>query len=155
VLEVENKEALKYNKIGTNLMNKENYDKALEFFLKSISLDPQNPVYYHNAGVCLMIEEEKERAISLFKEALNKKIDIDETTFYLSKLLYETKKFEDLINLNVNIKNSEYIYEISINKAKSLITFGRIEEALKIINQLRLSGFTTQELDLLDNMIKK
>lgn len=152
---MENKEALKYNKIGTSLMNKENYDKALEFFLKSISLDPQNPVYYHNAGVCLMIEEEKERAISLFKEALNKKIDIDETTFYLSKLLYETKKFEDLINLNVNIKNSEYIYEISINKAKSLITFGRVEEALKIINQLRMNGFNTQELDLLDNMIKK
>ena len=152
---MENKEALKYNKIGTNLMNKENYSKALEFFLRSISLDPQNPVYYHNAGVCLMIEEEKERAISLFKEALNKKIDIDETTFYLSKLLYKTKKFEDLINLNVNIKNSEYIYEISINKAKSLITFGRVEEALKIINQLRMNGFNTQELDLLDNMIKK
>lgn len=152
---MENKEALKFNKIGTELMNKKNYEKALEYFLKSISIDQKNPVYYHNAGVCLMIEEEKERAISLFKEAINKKINLDETTYYLSKLLYETKKFDELINLKVNIKNTSYIYEISIYKVKSLITYGRIDEALKIINHLKINGFSTQELDLLNNMVKK
>lgn len=150
---MDNKEALKMNKIGTEMMNKENYNKALEYFLKSISIDPINPVYYHNAGVCLMIEKENERAITLFKEAINKGITIDETIYYLSNLLYETKKFEELINLEINIKNSNYIYEISINKAKSLITIGNIEKAKKIINQLKINGFSTQELDLIENMI--
>jgi hypothetical protein len=46
------------------------------------------------------------------------------------------------------------LYEISIDKAKSLITYGRADEALKIINQLKINGFATQELDLLYNMIK-
>ncbi|MGM0641678.1 MAG: tetratricopeptide repeat protein [Thermotogota bacterium] len=151
---MENKEALKFNKIGTELMNKENYEKALEFFLKSISLDPNNPVYYHNAGVCLMIEEKNERAITLFKEALNKGIEIDETIYYLSNLLYDSKKFEELINLEINIKNSSYIYEISIRKAKALITVGRLQESIKLLHQLRVNGFSTQELDLIENMIK-
>jgi len=151
---VENNEALKFNKIGTELMNEKKYEKALEYFLKSISVDPDNPVYYHNAGVCLMIEEERERAISLFKEAIRRNIEIEESVYYLSKLLYETKKFEELINLKINIKNSSYLYEISIDKAKSLITYGRADEALKIINQLKINGFATQELDLLYNMIK-
>ena len=151
---MENKEALKFNKIGTELMNKENYEKALEYFLKSISIDPTNPVYYHNAGVWLMIEEENDRAITLFKESLNKGIDIDETIYYLSNLLYDSKKFDELINLEINIKNSSYIYEISIRKAKALITVGRLQESIKLLHQLRVNGFSTQELDLIENMIK-
>ena len=41
------------------------YEKALSFFLKAISLNSENSVLYHNAGVCLMLMNEYERAGSL------------------------------------------------------------------------------------------
>jgi Tfp pilus assembly protein PilF len=147
----ENK-AREYNNMGNLFMQKKDYNQALDFYLKAISLYDEESVFYHNAGVCLLILEEKQRAITLLKRAFEKGTKIDETELYLVSALYEIENYSDVLSFKEK-RNNKYYIDINMLKLKSAIKLSKIQQAKKIINTLKMAGFNSQELELIENML--
>ena len=61
-----------YDSLGDGYMNKRMYNEALSSYQKALSLDPNFHVSLFNSGKAYELLGEKERAISTYKEYLNK-----------------------------------------------------------------------------------
>ena len=144
-------DAYYYNKIGNDLLSKKSYDEALLMYLKAISINSKEPMFYHNAGVCLMLKGESERAISLFEHAVKSGIILDETRYYLIKILFELKHYEKVINTTLPEKN--FKIDAMILKAKAALRINKKEDVKKILNELESLGYTSQETELIQKMI--
>lgn len=143
---------LYYNNLGNDFLEKKNYEKALENYLIAISLEPNEPMFYHNAGVCLISLKHFERAASLFKKAIEKGLKEDETYYYLIICLFNSSNYEKVVLSKIPEKE-----ELKINSLlliiKSYIKLNNTSKAKLLINELKLSGFNSQELDLIEKMM--
>ncbi|BBE30460.1 hypothetical protein OSSY52_06010 [Tepiditoga spiralis] len=144
-------DAYYYNKIGNDLLSKKSYDEALLMYLKAISINSKEPMFYHNAGVCLMLKGESERAISLFEHAIKIGINLDETKYYLIKILFELERYEKVVNSSLPEKN--FKIDAMILKAKAALRINKNEDVKKILNELEILGYTSQETELIQKMI--
>ena len=141
-----------YNNIANKHLENGEYEKALSFFLKAISLNSENSVLYHNAGVCLMLMNEYERAVSLFERALEKKIHLSETRFYRIQCLYEAGFYKKVIDAELPFDNNQKL-ECLVLQIRAAIKNGDPVTAKDILKKIKMMGYNSQELEFLENMI--
>ena len=142
-----------FNEKANELMEKKEYEKALEFYTKAISLNSEEAIFFHNTGVCLISSGEYLRAISLFEKALELKISLEETKYYLILCLYESRKYEEIFNYEVPEENVNLKIESYILLVKSAVKIKNHKLSKLYLNKLNLMGFNSQELELISKMI--
>jgi len=148
-----NKEmAYYYNKKANTLLEEGNYLNAVLFYKKAISLHPEDPIFYHNLGVCYMLSEDYEEASKYLETALEKGIDLDETKLYVAISFYEIEKYSYILSLK-EPKDRQNKIQFLIIKSKAAMKNGDSEEAKKIVNHLKIEGYDSQELELIEKMI--
>lgn len=148
-----NKEiAYYYNQKANTMLEKGSYLNAASYYKKAISLLPEEPMFYHNIGVCFMLSEDYKEASIFLETALEKGIDLDETKLYLALTLYEIKKYANILSLK-EPQDRQNEVNFLIIKSKAALKSGYNEEAKKIVNHLRMLGYDSQELELIDKMI--
>jgi len=141
-----------YNQKANTMLEKGNYLNAASYYKKAISLLPEDPMFYHNIGVCYMLSEDYEEASIFLETALEKGIELDETKLYLAHSLYEIEKYEHILSLK-EPKNGQNKINFLIIKSKAALKSGNNEEAKKIVNHLKMAGYDSQELELIEKMI--
>lgn len=140
------------NQKANDLLESENYKEAIEYYLKAIEFLPDEPIFYHNMGVCFMMKKDYFNASKVLQEAINKNIGLDETIIYLANSLYELEDYRGVLSLS-EPKGYKERLDILILKAKSAMKVNNKDLALQIIKMLKVSGYESQELDLIEKMV--
>jgi tetratricopeptide (TPR) repeat protein len=141
-----------YNQKANTMLEEGNYLNAASYYKKAISLLPDDPMFYHNIGVCYMLSEDYEEASIFLEIALEKEIDLDETKLYLAFSLYEIEKYREILYLKEPQEGQSKINFLII-KSKAALKSGNNEVAKKIVSHLKMSGYNSQELELIEKMI--
>jgi tetratricopeptide (TPR) repeat protein len=141
-----------YNQKANTMLEKGNYLNAVSYYKKAISLLPEDPMFYHNIGVCYMLSEDYEEASIFLETALEKGIELDETNLYLAHSLYEIEKYEDILHLK-EPQDGQNKINFLIIKSKAALKSGNSEVTKKIVSHLKISGYNSQELELIEKMI--
>ncbi len=141
-----------YNQKANTMLEEGNYLNAASCYKKAISLLPEDPMFYHNIGVCYMLSEDYKEASKFLEIALEKGIDLDETNLYLAFSLYEIEKYSYILSLK-EPKDGQNKINFLIIKSKAALKSGNNEVAKKIVSHLKMSGYNSQELELIEKMI--
>jgi tetratricopeptide (TPR) repeat protein len=141
-----------YNQKANTMLEEGNYLNAASYYKKAIFLLPDDPMFYHNIGVCYMLSEDYEEASIFLETALEKGIELDETKLYLAHSLYEIEKYEYILSLK-EPKDEQNKINFLIIKSKAALKSGNNEVAKKIVSHLKMSGYNSQELELIEKMI--
>ncbi|CAI2382792.1 unnamed protein product [Moneuplotes crassus] len=90
---------------GNDFMGSKEYDKAIESYDKSISLDANEPSTYSNRSLAYL----KKKMFSKAIEDANKALELDPD--YIKAYFRRGKAYEGLTNFEAAIKDYEYIHE--------------------------------------------
>ncbi|MFN8577083.1 MAG: tetratricopeptide repeat protein [Candidatus Sericytochromatia bacterium] len=113
-----------FNLAKTYLENK-NTTKAIEFFNQIIENKKVNKIYlvesYYNLGKIEENENRDFRAIKLYQEIIDKKIDENYKFYFKAKISAFNKEYQKAIELfNESIKNKIFLFESYLGIAESL-----------------------------------
>lgn len=139
---------------GNEYLNKQEYDKALECYEKSLELDSNYARSVHNIGVVYNNKKEYQKALEYFDKALTL-VDNGKDTSNLTLLLYSTfqEKGKALIGLNKNeeavkcyeesikyinkaLENKPDDINLLITKGSSLFSLKKFEDAIKCFDKV-------------------
>ncbi|NUU97246.1 tetratricopeptide repeat protein [Marinitoga sp. 1138] len=149
---MQNKKEINYYINIANLALKENnIDFAIENYEKALKAEPENTIALHNLGVCYLIKNEYFKATNFFKKAMDNGLESEETVFYLMKSLFESGKYDECIKVKAN---KSYFMEMNMLLLKSYLKLKEFSKAQEIIDLLKLKGFSNQELNLIEQIIK-
>lgn len=105
---------------GNKLYNNQNYEKAIDYYKKSVKKNENEACSYYNAGVCFIKLKDYDNAILMLTKAIS--IQRDSKYFFNIGYCYAMKDQCDkaLVNFNIAwaLNNDDYDCE----KAISLIT---------------------------------
>ncbi|WP_395064471.1 tetratricopeptide repeat protein [Flavobacterium sp.] len=130
-----NSEAIKYYNLGLDESQKENYEKAIEYYRKAVVFDPNFAFAYDNIGICSRKLNKYDDAIDAYEKSL--KIDPNGLTplqniaiAYIYKKEYKKgiKAYEKLAKLDS--KNPEVYYGIGNIYAQYLFEYEKALENL-------------------------
>ncbi|MDR1941883.1 MAG: tetratricopeptide repeat protein [Endomicrobium sp.] len=90
------------------------YDKAIEFFLKAIELNPANSLNYNNIGRAYLLKKEYLKSVPFFQKALQLNAYNEEALYNLSQIYFVTGDINEAYNLadkliNLNSKDEAYV----------------------------------------------
>lgn len=148
-MELQNKSTY-YLKLGNKYLALNNVKLAIENYLLALKEDSENPMIYHNLGVCYMLENNFTEAIEKFEKSIEKGIKEDETFYYYIKALYLSGKYKECLEVTVNDK---FYIDMNIIKLKSAMKLNEFDVAKNILEDLKLKGFSSQEINLIDSII--
>lgn len=107
---------------GLEAFHEEEYDKALNYYMKKLEKDQSNPVLNYNAGTAAMKLKRPDLAIPHFEKSLrnaNDKQILSKNSYNLGHLLAENNEYEQALNafmqailLNPEDVNSKIMYEM-------------------------------------------
>jgi tetratricopeptide (TPR) repeat protein/O-antigen ligase len=107
------------------------HETAIDLYQKVVTLSPNNPIVFYQAGLLEMNLGNKELALKFFGAAIQMKADYTDAIAMLGSVLYESKSYENalaafnrVIELNPNYQNIHYF------KALSLVGLERITDAI-------------------------
>ena len=117
--------------------NLKNYDQAINFWTKAITIDPKFADGLNNLGNAHSKINKFDEAINYINKALKIKPDFFESYFTLSEIFYKQNKFkETLLNLNQALKlKPDHLLTIK-NKIEVLTQMNKKEELLKFLNEV-------------------
>jgi Tfp pilus assembly protein PilF len=144
-------EAFFINKKGNDLIESGQYEKALTYYLKAIEIMPEEPIFYHNLGVCLLLNNDYENAAKYFKSCIEKGLNLDETYLYLAQSLYESSNYTELITIN-EPKSEQLRYHVLLLKSKSALKINNKQLAKKYLDSIKIMGYDSQEINLIEKM---
>ncbi len=132
-----------YEEKGIIFIKQKQYEKAIEYFNKSIELNPNRRSNYFRKGCALIHLKKYEEAVSLFDTVLkmdadqNKKINLDiPTLINKSSVLLKLRRYKEVIeccNLGLNLTQKEpLLYD---NKGDALLNLNRYTEAIDNYNK--------------------
>ncbi|AEX85099.1 tetratricopeptide repeat protein [Marinitoga piezophila KA3] len=151
-MELQNKKEINYYISIANMALKEsNVDFAIENYEMVLKDEPNNIIALHNLGVCYLMKNEYSKAADFFRKAINNGFNSEETNFYLMKALFESGKYEECIKIKVN---EMYFMEMNMLLLRSYLKLKEFSKASEILNLLKLNGFSNQELNLIEQIIK-
>ncbi|MBN2381768.1 tetratricopeptide repeat protein [bacterium] len=106
--------------LGEILYKEENYQEALVYLMKSISLNKKQSKIHNLIGLCYLKQEDMSAAVSSFRDAIKFSKDNFEANFYLANTLYQIQNF----------KESQEVYEecLKINP-KNLVVYYKLASA--------------------------
>ena len=114
----------------------EDFDSAIEYYIKALNLNKKSPTLYNNIGVCFRKVERFEEAIEAFTIA--SKIEPNQSSIYENKgvtydYLNNHEKAVESYNKSIELEPSNpSIYN---NKAYSLFLLNRLDESLETYNK--------------------
>ncbi|HOB15492.1 MAG TPA: tetratricopeptide repeat protein [Defluviitoga sp.] len=144
-------EAFYFNKKGNDLTEEGQYEKAIVYYMHAIRILPEEPIFYHNMGVCLLLNKDFVNATKYFKLSLEKGLFLDETYLYLAESLYETNNYAEVITIK-EPEAEQIRYNILLLKSKSALKSNNKKLAKKYIDSLKIMGYDSQEISLIEQM---
>ena len=141
-LKLEPKNSDFLNGYASYLCNKEEYHQADVYFNKAIS----NPIYadvesaYMNAGVCAKLANQKSKAASYFRKALNRNSKLPTALLEMAEIEFENKRYERSFNY---IKRFE---DVSKTSSRSLWLALRVAHFLDNKNELSSYALKLEKL---------
>ncbi|KAF2956508.1 tetratricopeptide repeat protein [Marinitoga sp. 38H-ov] len=137
-------------KLGNKYLSLNNIKLAIENYLLALKEDEENPLIYHNLGVCFLLENNYNDAVVNFEKSIEKGMDEEETYYYYIKALYLSGNYNECLEVNVNEK---FYIDMNIIKLKSAMKLNKFDIAKNIIENLKLKGFSSQEINLIESII--
>ena len=145
-------EAFYINKSGNDLIETGQYEKALNYYLRAIEIMPEEPIFYHNLGVCLLLNSDYKNASKYFKLGIEKGLSLDETYLYLAESLYESNNYDELITIK-EPESEQMRYHVLLIKSKSALKTNNKQLAKKYLDSIKIMGYDSQEINLIEKMV--
>lgn len=142
-----------YNQKANEMLVSGNYIDATEYYKKALSHMPEEVIFYHNIGVGYMLREDYLKALTFFEIAVEKGLELDEIKLYIALSLYKTRQYTKILKSLEPEENKNKI-DFLIIKSKAALKVGNFQVARETVNQLKINGFDSQELELIEKMIK-
>ncbi|GAB6189581.1 hypothetical protein JCM30566_13210 [Marinitoga arctica] len=139
-----------YLNLGNKYINLNNIDLAIKNYLLAIQEDPENPLAYHNLGVCYLMKNNPKSAFDNFKKSIEKGLKTDETYYYYLKSAFESGAYKECLKIEAN---SKFSIDMTLIKIKAAMKVNNINLAKELLENLKLSGFSSQELNLIEKII--
>lgn len=148
-MELQNKSNY-YLKIGNKYLSLNNIELAIKNYLLALNEDSNNPLIYHNLGVSYLIKSEFISAIENFKKAIELGFKSDETLYYYLKALFDAEMYEECLKIDTTEK---FFIDMNMIKLKAAMKLNKIKLAKQLLNTLKMSGFSSQEINLIEKII--
>ncbi len=127
-----------YYQLGSSYQNIYDYKNALIYFKKSIELNPNFAISYHNLGVIYQIQKEYLLAIDNYQKAI--KIghrDIDKTYSNLGDIHLQFHRYSKAIESYNKVKNKQLINQQLISAYNNLaLTYNQKRQYLQALEML-------------------
>ena len=149
VLELQNKSNY-YLNLGNKYLNLNNMDLAIKNYLLAMDEDPENPLVYHNLGVSYLMKNNPKSAFENFSKSLEKGLKTDETHYYYLKSAFESGLYEECLKIETNEK---FLIDMTLIKIKAAMKLNKFDYAKELLETLKMSGFSSQELNLMEKII--
>ena len=120
------------NNLGNIFNEKREFDKAINFYLKAIEIDPKNKDALNNLGTVYYAKKNYEKAIKFFNKAIVIDSDYGAPWMNLGAICSEKANFNAAIKYYDNaIKLDPSLFKAWYNKGNAYIKLNNIEEAIK------------------------
>tara|TARA_Y100000992_G_scaffold288179_1_gene241658 strand:- start:730 stop:2712 length:1983 start_codon:yes stop_codon:yes gene_type:complete len=122
---------------GFIFFNLKNYDQAINFWTKAVTIDPKFVDGLNNLGNAFSKINRFDEAVKYLNRALKIKPDFFESYFTLSEIFYKQNKFQDsLLNLNQALKLKPKHLQTIKNKVQLLAQMNKKSELLNFLNEV-------------------
>ncbi|SHF23295.1 TPR repeat-containing protein [Marinitoga hydrogenitolerans DSM 16785] len=148
-MELQNKSAY-YLNLGNKYLNLNNVDLAIKNYLLALEEDPENFLIYHNLGVSYLIKNEPKLAFENFKKSIENGFKTVETYYYYLKAAFDCGNYEECLRVKAN---ENFFIDMNLIKIKAAMKLNKYNLALEILEQLKMNGFSSQELNLMEKII--
>ncbi|MFB3851373.1 MAG: tetratricopeptide repeat protein [Acidobacteriota bacterium] len=115
VVKVQPKSFLGYLKLGNYYYFKENYDKALENYLKASQFNHDEPLIYCNIGTLYYFKKNYNEALSYYDQSININPKYAEAYYWKGVVLMEKREYEKSLSFLMKAKEMGY-YENNISE---------------------------------------
>tara|TARA_B100001057_G_scaffold76807_1_gene71568 strand:+ start:40 stop:2121 length:2082 start_codon:yes stop_codon:yes gene_type:complete len=116
LIEQGNKFFIFYNLIGASYSFKNYHNKAIDYYLKALDLEPTNEEIYRNLGKSLIKEDRDDEAIHAFNQSLNLKSNNADCYFNLGLINLKRNEYLNAIsNLQKTIELKNQFYQAYYN----------------------------------------
>ena len=147
-----------YNLLGLILVEKKDFNKALEYYEKGIKIDPKEAVIYNNIAILFYnnwFSGNAKKIENLYKKSISLNENIPETYNNLGNLYKDINKYDDAIkNYEEAIKKDKKFSFAYLNLATTYISLGRINDA-KIIQSKNTKAVPLYNLSLSTFIIRR
>ena len=144
-LHINDKNYLAANYLGNIYIEKNIRIKALHYYKKSVSIEPNQPSIHTKIGLLYEFFSEDDKAMNHYKKALKFNSKNVDANLYLSRLLFKRKKIKHskelfTIAYNEGLKKSQKFYMLGKSAEKKGIEYiqSRYDKASKIFNSVIL-----------------
>lgn len=129
---------------GNEYLNKQEYDKALECFIKSLEIDPNYARSIHNMGVAYAGKKEYEKALEYFDKAIalvksgkdTSSLPVELSYIGKAQIFQSLKKYEEVIKCYDKILEIDpKCFSAWYNKGIGLYNLDKIKEALECFEE--------------------
>jgi tetratricopeptide (TPR) repeat protein len=129
-----------YNKLGVIFFYEQNYDQAIEYYRKSIELQPSDFAPYCNLGRLYVNLKKFDKAKILIDQAIKLAPQKQGPRLELSWLLSESEEYEQLLKLGENIivdeSSASEVILTYLNLIKAATKLEKIDLAIKYIDRV-------------------
>lgn len=142
-----------YIERGLLYLNASKYDEALKDFEKAYELEPDNPYAYNNAGNTRKLQGDYERAVELFKKALEFMEPGESTVFYgnLANCLQRMGRYQEAENAyRENIRQFPRNHTIKLELTDMLEAIGQPNRAIPILEDILKESGIKKEYYLME-----
>ncbi|WP_165973963.1 tetratricopeptide repeat protein [Marinitoga lauensis] len=146
---MQNKSAY-YLKLGNKYLGLNNVELAIKNYLLALNEDSENPLIYHNLGVCYLLKNDSKSALEYFKKCIESGFKTEETYYYYLKTLFDCGNYNECLKIEVNEK---FFIDMSLIKIKAAMKINKYDYAKNIVENLKINGFSSQELNLMEKII--
>ena len=108
---------------GIQFASKNDYNKALEIFIKMLNIEPEQPKVMYNAAIMCDLLEKTETAVSVLKELIEFQPEFPDAYYYLGKIylrsgIYEeaAKHFKKTVKYDINHIQAIQLYRQSMEQ---------------------------------------
>ena len=116
---------------GTCLYSMGNKEEAIEYYNKSIKLNPNYAEAFFNKGICLSNLKYKEEAIQNYDKAISINPNFTDAYFQRGYCLYNIKKYQlSMQDMNKVLELNPNYYQAYYEKGFCFLKMKRIEEAI-------------------------
>ncbi|WGS64542.1 tetratricopeptide repeat protein [Marinitoga aeolica] len=139
-----------YLKLGNKYLGLNNVELAIKNYLLALNENSENPLIYHNLGVCYLLKNDSKSALENFKKCIENGFETEETYYYYLKALFDSGNYDECLKIKVNEK---FFIDMSLIKIKAAMKINKYNYAKNIVETLKMSGFSSQELNLMERII--
>ena len=116
--------------IGVSFFDGGRFDEAIDYYRRSLQINPDNPDALNNMGAALAAKGEHTAAVGWFRKALERDPAKADAQFNLGNALANQGKYAEAIPLfEAALANKPERFEAHNNLANTLLKLGRIDEA--------------------------